>query len=62
MIATVQRRGRATTHVTVVGHLGDDESIADVAMAAARETKSSLFGWSITRHNDVSASVALHTD
>lgn len=64
-------KSTATTRVHIDRFASDrpvsDDLIAGFAMAAARETPSSLFGWHVCRFTGdngetVSAVVALHTD
>jgi len=56
--------GSIPTKRVVIQHAStiEDDKLVNLAIFAARESKSSLFGWSVTRHDDNSATVALHTD
>lgn len=64
MIATGVYRGRTVKRVTVIEVEPEDSDsrILEVAMAKAGETRSSLFGSSITRYDDGIVNVDLHTD
>jgi len=63
MIVTSVRGSIPTKYVRVEGITSEttDEIVA-AAMAAARETRSSLFGWGVRRLEGGAADVALHTD
>lgn len=64
MIAEVVRRGRTmvTVKVDQIAPEHDDADVVNAAMAAARETTSSLFGWAVEHTSDGVATVTLHTD
>jgi hypothetical protein len=66
MHARVNRRGHATTTVRVseIGPSDTDRMVLEVALVAASETRSSIWGWTCTRIPDdpTLAIVALHTD
>lgn len=66
MRGTVNRRGRATTEVTVTGVARTiaDKVVLDVALAAANENRSSIWGWTMARveADPTTAIVKLHTD
>lgn len=64
MIATGVYRGRTIKSVTLIEvEESDTESrILDVALEAARETRSSLFGWAINNNGGPIVTVDLHTD
>jgi len=66
MIGNVNRKGHATTSVFVhdIPASARDEDILTAALSVARETKSSLFGWEVSRDAEdrTAATVRLHTD
>lgn len=63
MRAIAERRGYATKWVTVADVTTEtDEEVIDFAIASARETRSSLFGWGLSRADDGLVTVALHID
>lgn len=63
MIAAQVVRGRTVKTVTVaeIHPSEDDAAVLAVALVAARETRSSLFGWRVEREGS-RARVELHTD
>jgi len=65
MIAGPVYRG-ATLKRVALTHVDDatDDECLSTAMAAAGESRSSLFGWDVKRHDDTPGTVVvtLHTD
>ena len=64
MNATVSHRGSATTVVVVeeIPQDATDDAVLESALVAARETRSSLFGWVVNRNGSPTATVDLWTD
>lgn len=65
MIATDVDRGRTMKTVRIIDVRDEsDDEIVDLAIAAARETRSSLFGWGVRRYEitPTIVTVNLYTD
>jgi hypothetical protein len=64
MIVTDVYKGQTLKRVTLADVADDatDAELLRVALEAARETRSSIFGWDIARHVDNLATVTLFTD